>query len=166
MVGLGELVSCVAEHLHLGREATHRVAAEHETLTREAAGRVRPVAAVIHAIDAVSRVVELDGVDIDLTASRVEQHDGHRQLSLRHLVTLLAEFLDEQRHVPAGDDEIEVVVLPRLLAEQRVDTPATVQPDGEPTESPGGAVARRVPAPSEIGGRARRRPALSTALVD
>ena len=71
-------------------------------------------------------------MDVDLPTDRIEQHDARRQLALRHFVALLAKRLDEQRHIGSGHDEIQVVVLSRLLAEQRVHAPATVEPDLDP----------------------------------
>ncbi len=105
----------MAEHLHLGRQAAH-VAIENAPHACEAGRRVRPVAAVLHPVDAIAGVVELDGVDIHLPAGRVEQDDARRQLTLRHLVPLVGEHLDEQRHSRSSHDDVEVVVLAALLA--------------------------------------------------
>ena len=57
------------------------------------------------------------------------KHDARRQLPLRHLVPVPAEHFDEQRHSRASDDDVQVVVLARLLAEQGIDAPASVEPD-------------------------------------
>ena len=123
----------MAEHLHLGGQATH-LPTENAPLAGEATRRVRPVAPVLHAVDAIAGPVELDGMDVDLPTSRIEQHNASRQLPFRHLVAVPAKHSAEQRHIRASDDEIEIVVLARLLAEQRVDAPTPVEPDLDPIQ--------------------------------
>lgn len=48
----------------------------------------------------------------------------------RNAESVLAEGVPHPRHVIVSDDQVEVLVRPRLLADQRVHAPATIEPDG------------------------------------
>ncbi len=68
---------------------------------------------------------------VDLPADRVDEHEAPGRGTGDELVSDHLEQIDDAVRVPDVDDEVEVVVHPRLLPEQGVDAPAAVEPDVE-----------------------------------
>jgi hypothetical protein len=82
-------------------------------------------------LDAVACLVEAHGVDIDAAVvGRPEDEDlGRIRPRLDLGVPEVRKDDDEPRHVIDADDDVEVVVVARLLLEERVHAPASVDPD-------------------------------------
>jgi hypothetical protein len=122
----------------------------------EAVRRIHPLAAVVHHVHASSPlIVEGDRVHVDLAACSVDQHEAHRRRAGDLVVACVAKSRHESRNVVKRDDEIEIVVLPGLLLEERVDAP---QPPSSQTAIPArsSASARRATSLASIGARGSR----------
>ena len=98
----------------------------------EATRREDPLATTDHLIDAVAVGIERRGVHVDLMTFRIDELEAVRQPASGLNVPACAERLLDLRGVLEPRDEVEVVVRPRLLAEERVDRPAAVQPELDP----------------------------------
>ena len=127
MVGRVGLVPEVAKDLHLRRQAADGATTD-PSFPREPCRRVAPVGAVLEPLDAASAVVKGDGVEIDATIiGRLHDKPG-RSLVQNQSVSKGGERALRRRRIAEGDDEIEIVVVARLLAEEGIDTPAAIQP--------------------------------------
>jgi hypothetical protein len=67
-------------------------------------------------------------VDVNLPSARIDHHKALRRSPGDHGISKAVEQLDDSAHVVKVDHEVEVVVLPCLIPEQRVDTPSAVEP--------------------------------------
>jgi hypothetical protein len=84
------------------------------------------------------RAVEVDEVDIDLASGgtpteipSVEHDEVHGRASRSLTKTHRFEHLPEAVDLIVSEREVEVMVHPRLLPEERVDSPPAIQPDGD-----------------------------------
>ena len=98
----------------------------------EALGREHPIVAVLHPVHAVPLRVKDHRVDVDLVPRAVAQDEVRVGLATVELVAVAGERLTHRRNVAHADDEVEILVGARLLAEQRVDRPAAVEPRVDP----------------------------------
>ncbi len=114
-----------------GRETGHS-ATEDPTHAAEGTRREDPLATTDHLIDAVAVGIERRGVHVDLMTFRIDELEAVRQPASGLNVPACAERLLDLRGVLEPRDEVEIVVRPRLLAEERVDRPAAVQPELDP----------------------------------
>src|SRR5581483_10723088 len=82
-------------------------------------------------VDATSLFVEHDGVEVDLAVGRVH----HREVPQPRVVAVCwpeasaSERAGDRVEVAGLQDDVEVGVAPGLMAETRVDSPASVDPD-------------------------------------
>jgi len=77
---------------------------------------------------AVPSVVETHGVNIDFAPISVSQHDVGVGRTLNELEPVLGEDLARPGHVVDANDEVEVVVRPRLFTKEGVHAPSPVEP--------------------------------------
>jgi hypothetical protein len=80
-------------------------------------------------LPAVAGRVEGHGVQVDLLTGSVAQDQPGRQVVLGDLEAVRLQCCREPAQVGQPDDEVDVVVLSVLGAEECVHTPAAVQPD-------------------------------------
>jgi hypothetical protein len=68
-------------------------------------------------------------MNVDLAPARIDQHEAHRRSSRYERISQAVEQFDHPARVFELEHDVEVVVFARLVFEQRVNTPAAVQPD-------------------------------------
>jgi hypothetical protein len=73
-------------------------------------------------------------VNVDLAPARIDHHEALGRSSGYERISQAVEQLDHPARVFELDHDVEVVVFARLMLEQRINTPAAVQPD---IDSPG-----------------------------
>src|SRR5437763_16010514 len=120
----------MAEHLYLRRETTDACAADRAG-PGEARGRIWPSAALSHLVDPVAVLVESDRMHVDLATDVVHELEAHRRAATGEAVAERFQRRDQFRRLVERGYEIEIVVRARLLAEERVDAPAAVEPSRE-----------------------------------
>lgn len=121
----------VAEHLDLRRQAS-KVTLRDEAPTSEAGRREHPVVAVRHPIDAVPAVIEPHGMDVDLAPLRVAQDEIGIGCALDQSEAVVYEDQAHPRHVADTHDEVQIVMRSRLLPNEGVDTPSSLDPGLDP----------------------------------
>jgi len=67
-------------------------------------------------------------VDVHLPPTRIRHHEAHRRSAIDQFVSEIVEELDDASRLPKLGDEIEVVVHARLTLEERINSPAPVEP--------------------------------------
>jgi hypothetical protein len=162
-VQIVELLVLVPGNLKLGRDASHRCA-ENVPRRREALARPavrRAVRAV--GLPAVAMLVERQGMTVDLSAGVILEDEARGPFDVR--ATELAEDAADSLDVLGAHAEIEIVVRARLLAQQRVDAPAALDPDVD------SMLAQTAEDVDDVGGRqlnfacARSRPSASSVSI-
>jgi len=80
-------------------------------------------------MDTSALCIESDWVNVDLAPERIDHHEAPRRAPSDKGVSEAREQLDDPGRVVKLDHEVEVIMLACLMTEQRVDTPAPVEPD-------------------------------------
>lgn len=126
-VEIVELRIHVPANLELRRDAGNLDAVDRavagETLPRPAVGR--PTG--LPRLPAVAVLVEIEWMSVDAAAVCVGEHEAGRPLDVRacEFVQHVADRVD----VFGANAEVEVVVRAGLLSEQRIDAPASLEPE-------------------------------------
>jgi len=129
-IALGRCVSLpVALHLRIDRETMHLTPAN-QALAGEGRGWERPAATIRQLEEPVATLVELDRVDVDLSATFVCEDGVRRARPRLHLEADDQQYLLQLRHNRCIHNDIKVSVIARLLAKKGIDTPTSVDPHG------------------------------------
>lgn len=125
------LVPEVAEHLHLRRDAADTTTGDrtgHKSLWWIAKGLPARLG-----LESASILVERHRVEVNGAQLRVGEHEPDRKLILGSGEAKLAQHLFDALHVLESDYDIQVIVVSRLVTDQRVDAPSAVHPDAQPS---------------------------------
>src|SRR3954451_19596710 len=117
----------MADDLRLGGQAVDALAG-YGALSRQPAQWVVPDGSVAVDVRAVAR----DRVDVDLSPLGIDTFEAHRRPTPGARVAERGQLPLDQGDTLEPHDDVEVVVRPRLTPDERVDAPATVEPDGQP----------------------------------
>ena len=118
----------VALHLRVGREAAHLTFAN-PALAGEGSRWERPAATVGQLEEPVSALVELDRVDVDLSPVLVREDEVRCGAPGFDLEADGEQCLLQFGHIRCVQNDVEVSMLTRLLAEKSIDAPPPVEPN-------------------------------------
>ena len=116
----------MVSELEIGRDATNRASADPTTALETGCG-VAVSSAVGKLLPPVASRVEGERVKVDLTTGRVAEDEARGPPVVLCAPELWQEG-DQTIEILAPYDEVQVVMRARLLAEERVDTPTSVDP--------------------------------------
>src|SRR5437660_342042 len=97
-------------------------------LAVESRGGVNPISTVGHAVHTVAIFVERDGVNVNLEARGVHQHEVAGRATVPESEPLVPKDLAQLSQIPDPHDDIDVLVWPSLHTEERINAPAAVEP--------------------------------------
>jgi hypothetical protein len=117
------------ESLHVGGETRYRLAGDSAS-RQKAMRRIAPGCAILKLLNATAVIVKRHRVEIDSPIVGVAHDEPRRQFILRR-----DEFEGGEGGLgclclPERNDAVEVIMIPRLCLDQRIDAPAAIEPDG------------------------------------
>lgn len=95
---------------------------------RNPAARIYPIVFIRHAIDAIAEPVEGDRVDVDFKTRWIHENKVRWGTAWPDCEFSRSQDLAKPRDIGEADDDVDVFVRSRLIFEQRIDTPAAVDP--------------------------------------